>query len=98
MAALKVSGGSTRSPDRHMSKVRPRDEAIELHVSPHKMAAELKVSGGSTVSPDTVKLQISPYNKAATCPYIYNNMEQKPAKYAYAFKQVNLKRGKNPHK
>ena len=29
MAALKVSGGSTGSPDRHMSKVRPRDEAIE---------------------------------------------------------------------
>ena len=94
MAALKVSGGSTGSHDRNMSKMRPHDEALELQVSPHKLATALTVSGGSTGSPDKAKLQISPDNQAATGPYIYRNMGQKPAKYAYAFKQVNLKRGK----
>ena len=33
MAALKVSGGSTGSPDRHMSIIRPHNEALELQVS-----------------------------------------------------------------
>ena len=96
VAALKVVEGSTGSPDRHMSFISTHNEALELQISPHKLATLLNLSKGSTGSPSKAKVQISLDRQAATSPHIYRNMGQKPIEYTYAFKQLKLKRDTKP--